>query len=161
MNGRMKNLVAVVTGGGSGYLGSAITRELDAAGAHTLCIDLPGKAESLVRQHGLQRTTPMSFGVSAVAELPGFVDRCAREHGEPDGFVHLAFTSYAGKRLEQLTAADFQHTLDAALVPAFVLSRAVAECMKRAAPAAWCCSPACTASSPSIRESASSLRYWV
>lgn len=40
------------------------------------------------------------------------------------------FAAAAGKRLEQLTAADFQHTLGAVLVPAFVLSRAVAECMK-------------------------------
>jgi NAD(P)-dependent dehydrogenase (short-subunit alcohol dehydrogenase family) len=39
------------------------------------------------------------------------------------------FAAAAGKRLEQLTAADFQHTLGAVLVPAFVLSRAVAECM--------------------------------
>ncbi|MSU66597.1 MAG: SDR family oxidoreductase [Opitutus sp.] len=116
--------------GGAGYLGSAITLELDRCGAHTLCIDLPGKSEAFVQQHGLKQTTPVSFNLADVPGLPGFVDRCAQAHGEPDGFVHLAFASSAGKRLEQLTPADFQHTFATALTPAFVLGRAVGELMK-------------------------------
>ncbi len=116
--------------GGAGYLGSAITLELDRCGAHTLCIDLPGKAEALVQQHGLKKTTPVAFDLTDVPGLTGFVDKCARTHGEPDGFVHLAFASSAGKRLEELTPGEFQHTFDAALTPAFVLSRAVGEIMK-------------------------------
>ncbi|MDB6167596.1 MAG: short-chain dehydrogenase/reductase [Verrucomicrobia bacterium] len=116
--------------GGAGYLGSAIVRELDRAGARTLCIDLPGKAEALVNQHGLKNTVPVSCDLTQVAQLPGFVTQSAAAHGVPDGVVHLAFASSAGRTLEQLTAAEFQHTFAAALTPAFVLGRAVAECMK-------------------------------
>ncbi|MGH7945925.1 MAG: SDR family oxidoreductase, partial [Opitutaceae bacterium] len=46
------------------------------------------------------------------------------------GLVHLAYTSTAGKRLEQITPADFQRTFDDALTPTFVLCRALAERMK-------------------------------
>ena len=116
--------------GGAGYLGSAITRELDRSGAHTVCIDLPGKAEAFVQAEGLGHTTPLSFDLADVPSLAGFVSQCAQSHGVPDGFVHLAFASSAGKRLEQLTPAEFQHTFDAALTPAFVLGRAVGELMK-------------------------------
>ncbi|MEO6874623.1 MAG: SDR family oxidoreductase [Opitutaceae bacterium] len=116
--------------GGAGHLGSAIVRELDASGAHTLCIDLPGKAEALVHQHALRHTTPAAFDLTDVDGLPALIAQSAQVHGVPDGFVHLAYASSAGKRLEQLTPADFQHTFDKALTPAFVLSRAVAELMK-------------------------------
>ena len=46
--------------GGAGYLGSAITLELDAQCAKVICFDLPGRAEALVQQHQLSRTVPLS-----------------------------------------------------------------------------------------------------
>ncbi|MDI1334896.1 MAG: SDR family oxidoreductase [Lacunisphaera sp.] len=116
--------------GGAGYLGSAITRALDAAGARTLCLDLPGKAEALIRQHDLRLTTAASFDLTDVAGLPRFIEQCAHTHGVPDGLVHLAFASSAGQRLEELTAGDFQQTFADAVSPAFVLSRGVAQLMK-------------------------------
>ena len=116
--------------GGAGYLGSAIVQELDRVGARVLCIDLPGKAAALVREHGLKHTTAVSFDVTDVANLEAFVKQNAAAHGVPDGFVHLAFASSAGKRFEQLTSDDFQRTMSGALTPAFVLSRAIAEQMK-------------------------------
>lgn len=116
--------------GGAGHLGSPIVCALDAAGARVLCIDLPGKAEALVRTHALAHTTPAAFDLTDVNGLAAFVTQCAQAHGVPDGFVHLAYASSAGKRLEQLTPGEFSYTFDAALTPAFVLSRAVAELMK-------------------------------
>ena len=116
--------------GGAGYLGSAIVRALDAAGARTLCIDLPGRAEAFVRDNALTATTPVSCDLAAVAAIPEFVNEQVRLHGVPDGLVHLAFASSAGKRLEELTPAEFQHTFDAGVTPGFVLSRAVAEHMR-------------------------------
>jgi NAD(P)-dependent dehydrogenase (short-subunit alcohol dehydrogenase family) len=61
---------------------------------------------------------------------PEMIDRMIAQHGVPDGLVHLAFASSAGKRLEDLTSAEFQRTFDRALTPTFVLCRYLAERMK-------------------------------
>ena len=58
------------------------------------------------------------------------VDRTVQAHGLPDGLVHLVTASSAGKRLEQLSADEFQRTFDLALTPSFVLCRELAERMK-------------------------------
>ncbi|MBS0661661.1 MAG: SDR family oxidoreductase [Verrucomicrobia bacterium] len=116
--------------GGAGYLGAPIVRALDAAGAATLCLDLPGRAAALVAAHGLARTVAVDADLSHADAVAALVDGLAERHGAPDGLAHLAFASSAGRRLEELTAAEFQHTFDAALTPAFVLARAVAEQMR-------------------------------
>jgi NAD(P)-dependent dehydrogenase (short-subunit alcohol dehydrogenase family) len=116
--------------GGAGYLGSVITRELDAQGAQVICIDLAGRAEALVREHALTRTVPLSLDVNDAAALPAVLDATIAAHGLPDGVAHLAFASSSGHRLETLPAAEFQKTFDLALTPTFVLCRALAEKMK-------------------------------
>ena len=114
--------------GGAGYLGSAITEALDAAGAKVLCFDLAGRAAALGREKNLRRTIGLDFDFNDTAALPGFVDAMAAEHGLPDGLVHLMMVSSAGKRLEEITPEEFQKTLD--LTPTFVLCRALAGRMK-------------------------------
>jgi NAD(P)-dependent dehydrogenase (short-subunit alcohol dehydrogenase family) len=116
--------------GGAGYLGSAITRELDREGAKVLCIDLPGNAEALVAREKLTHTIPVACNLADPAVLPAFVADAIAKHGVPDGHAHLTFASSAGKRLEELSAADFQSTLDQSLPAAFVLCRALADAMK-------------------------------
>jgi NAD(P)-dependent dehydrogenase (short-subunit alcohol dehydrogenase family) len=116
--------------GGAGYLGSAITRELDREAAKVICIDLTGKAEALVAQARLARTIPVSCNLADAAALPDFIADTVAKHGVPDGHVHLTYASSSGKRLEELSVADFQGTLDQALPPTFVLCRALADAMK-------------------------------
>lgn len=116
--------------GGAGYLGSPITRELDAQCAKVVCIDLPGRAEALVREHALTRTVPHTLDVNDAAALPAAIDALIAAHGVPDGVAHLAFASSSGHTLESLPAAEFQKTLDHAVTPTFVLCRALAEHMK-------------------------------
>jgi NAD(P)-dependent dehydrogenase (short-subunit alcohol dehydrogenase family) len=116
--------------GGAGYLGSAITAALDAQCAKVLCFDLPGRAETFVREQKLTHTVPLSLDVNHAAGLPAALDALLAEHGVPDGVVHLVTASSSGKRLEALTADDFQKTFDLALTPAFVLCRHLAERMK-------------------------------
>lgn len=116
--------------GGAGYLGSPVTAALDAAGARVICIDLAGRAEALVRERKLSRSTGLTFDCSDAAALPDFIEATAARHGVPDGVAHLAFASSAGKRLEQLLPEEFRRTLDLALTPAFVLCRTLAERMK-------------------------------
>jgi NAD(P)-dependent dehydrogenase (short-subunit alcohol dehydrogenase family) len=116
--------------GGAGHLGAPITAALDAAGATVLCFDLAGRAENLVREKNLARTTGITFDFSATDSLPGLIEATIAQHGIPDGIAHLAFASSAGKRLEQLAPEEFQKTFDLALTPTFVLCRALAERMK-------------------------------
>jgi NAD(P)-dependent dehydrogenase (short-subunit alcohol dehydrogenase family) len=116
--------------GGAGYLGSAITIELDQVAAKILCFDLPGRAEALVRDHGLKRTIPLTVDINRADTLPGELDRLLAEHGVPDGVVHLVTASSGGKRLEVLTPEEFQRTFDLALTPTFILCRTLAERMK-------------------------------
>lgn len=116
--------------GGAGYLGSAITIELDQVGAQVLCFDLPGKAEALVREQGLKRTVPLSADINDSSCLPAVLEGLMAEHGVPDGVVHLVPASSSGKSLEALSPAEFQRTLDLALTPSFILCRTLAERMK-------------------------------
>jgi NAD(P)-dependent dehydrogenase (short-subunit alcohol dehydrogenase family) len=116
--------------GGAGYLGTPITAALDAAGAKVLCLDLNSRAEKLVAERRLSRTTGLTFDCSDAAALPAFLEAMMAAHGVPDGVAHLAFASSAGKRLEQLLPEEFQRTFDLALTPTFVLCRTLAEQMK-------------------------------
>ena len=103
--------------GGAGYLGSAITTELDAQCAKVICFDLPGRADALVREHNLTRTVPLSIDINDAAAMPSMVQQTVEAHGLPDGVVHLVTASSAGKRLEQLSADEFLRTFDLALTP--------------------------------------------
>lgn len=115
--------------GGAGYLGSPITAALDAAGAKTICLELPGRAEALVRERGLTRTVPVSIDLTDLAAQAATVQQLVAEHGTPDGLVHLPFVSSSGKKMEEITAADMDRTLTGSLTPAFELCRAVATVM--------------------------------
>ena len=116
--------------GGAGYLGSAITAELDTQCAKVICIDLPGRAEAIVREQRLARTVSLSLDVNDAASLPAGIAAAVAAHGLPDGVVHLAMASSSGKRLENLTPGEFQQTFDLALTSTFVLCRDLAERMK-------------------------------
>ncbi|MSU53712.1 MAG: SDR family oxidoreductase [Opitutaceae bacterium] len=116
--------------GGAGHLGTPITTALDEAGAKVLCFDLDGRAENLVRERKLTRTTGITCDLSDATALPGVIDDAIARHGLPDGLAQLAFASSAGKRLEQLLPSEFQRTFDLALTPTFLLCRALAEKMK-------------------------------
>ena len=116
--------------GGAGYLGSAITIELDRVGAEVLCFDLPGKAAALVRDQKLARTTPLEVDINQAATLEGVLNELLAKYGVPDGVVHLVTASSSGKRLEVLSPDEFQRTFDLALTPTFILCRTLAERMK-------------------------------
>ncbi len=116
--------------GGAGFLGSAITKALDQIEARVVCMDLAGRAETLVRQASLQHTRPVSWDVSDGAQIDSMVDRMVTEHGVPDGVAYLAYVSSAGKKLEELSRDDVTRTFSLSLPPTFLLSRAIAEKMK-------------------------------
>jgi NAD(P)-dependent dehydrogenase (short-subunit alcohol dehydrogenase family) len=115
--------------GGAGYLGAPITAALDAAGAKVICLELPGKAETLVREKNLTRTTPVALDITDLAAQRETVRRLLDLHGTPHGLVHLPFVSSSGKKMEEISAEDMNRTLTGALTPAFEFCRAVAQAM--------------------------------
>ena len=116
--------------GGAGYLGAPITAALDRAAARTLCFDLGDKPHALVRDRALERTIPVSLDVSDAAALPAQLENLMAEHGVPDGVVHLAYASSAGKTLEDLPIADFAQTFARTVPATFALCRTVAQRMR-------------------------------
>lgn len=129
MSSSLADQLILVTGG-AGYLGSAITAALDAAGARVICCDLPGKSGALVQSARLKRTTPVDANLDTAAAVEGFMARLLASHGIPDGVVHLAFSSSSGQTFESLAPDIFSSTLTQSLTPAFALCRAAAEAMK-------------------------------
>lgn len=115
--------------GGAGYLGSPITAALDAAGARTICIELPGRAEKLVVDHRLKRTIPVSLDISDVPAQRTTLQHIIAKYGPPHGLVHLPFVSSSGKKMEEISIEDLQRTLTGSLPPAFELCRAAAHAM--------------------------------
>mgnify|MGYP003108927785 CR=1 FL=1 len=117
--------------GGAGYLGTPIVQALDTIGAKTVCIDLPGKADALCKDHQLEHTFAESADLCDPDGVPGIVSELAETYGTPDGFVHLAFASSSGKTLDELGAGDFQKTMEGSLTASFLLSRSVSALMDR------------------------------
>lgn len=116
--------------GGAGYLGSAITRALDAEGVDVVCMDLPGHAEALVKEQGLKRTVPLAVDLTNAETAPALVGSTVAQHGLPDGVAHLAIPPASGLPLADLTVAGFQRVLDLSLPPTFAFCRALADRMK-------------------------------
>jgi len=115
--------------GGAGYLGSPITAALDAVGAKVICIELPGRAEQLVKEHGLKRTIAVSLDITDLAAQRAAVPDLVAQHGAPHGLVHLPFVSSSGKKMEDISTDDMTRTLTGSLTPAFEFTRATALAM--------------------------------
>ncbi|MBL9213996.1 MAG: SDR family oxidoreductase [Opitutaceae bacterium] len=116
--------------GGAGYLGTPVVEALDGLAAKTLCIDRGERAADLVKQKGLKRTVPLSFDFTDVKAMPGFIEKTVKDHGLPDGVVHMVWASSGGKTLDQITTDDFDSTMTNGLTPTFLLCRTLANLMK-------------------------------
>ncbi len=111
--------------GGAGYLGQAVVRSLEKAGAEVVCIDIGDRAAQFVQHENLTHTRPASFDLNDTEQAPAFVARLAAQYGAPNGLVNLAFGSTA-KQLEELTADDFDRVNHAALTATFIVARETA-----------------------------------
>lgn len=118
--------------GGAGYLGSSVTKALDAAGAQTVCLDRPGLAEDFVKQGHWQHTVAEDCDLYDVEGLPALVETLIQKHGVPHGVVNLVAATSRGKSFEEITADDFNSTCNGGLAAGFILARAVAHAMKSA-----------------------------
>ncbi|HRE83619.1 MAG TPA: NAD-dependent epimerase/dehydratase family protein, partial [Opitutaceae bacterium] len=97
--------------GGAGYLGSAIVSALDAAGVTTVCFDLAGRAELMVREKNLKNTIPVTADLSHIDTQRKAVSDALENYGVPDGVAHLTFASSPGTRVEDMSTDEFSRTL--------------------------------------------------
>ena len=115
--------------GGAGWLGQATVACLAQLGARVLCADLPGRSAAF-----LAEAKPPGDILAAdldahdTGAIAGFVKRHLEDLGPPHGLVNLTYASTA-KRLDDLSAEDFDRVNHGNLTATFVLSRAVAESM--------------------------------
>lgn len=118
--------------GGAGYLGRSVVTTLVELGANVLCVDLnEGALSSFLEDHQLhEQVTPAILDASDPAAISSFVAEQLQARGVPHGMVVMTMSSTA-KRLDDLTAEDFDATNHGNLTATFVLSRAVANAMTK------------------------------
>jgi len=117
--------------GGAGYLGTPITVALDSLCKKSICFDLNGRAEALIKEKNLTRTVGYSADVLDVNKVEGIVDKVCAEHGVPDGVAHLAYAGFSGgKKFEDITGESFTKTMAVSLPATFIFARALADRMK-------------------------------
>lgn len=110
---RLREGVAIVTGGGSG-IGRALCGELAGAGAHVIVVDIAGDAaegvaDALKGRGG--RAEAVTLDVRDAAAVRALVERVAAEHGRLDWMFNNAGISIAGEVLDG-TLSDWDRIID-------------------------------------------------
>lgn len=118
--------------GGAGYLGRAVVSTLVDLGANVLCVDLNERAlTSFLEDSQLHaHVTPAILDAGDPDAITAHVAEQLQTRGVPHGVVVMTMASTA-KRLDDLTAEDFDATNHVNLTATFVLARAVANAMKQ------------------------------
>ena len=112
--------------GGAGYLGQSVVRLLARLGADVLCADLRGKAEEFVAAGNLgSKVHAADFDITDTGASPSWIAEQVAAHGTPHGVAVLTYASTA-KKLEDLTAADFDSVSHGNLTSTFVFARSIA-----------------------------------
>ena len=115
--------------GGAGYLGRATVGLLAVMEARVLCVDLDDRAQHFVDDATLGASVKAaSLDAHDVGAVETFVEQHLASHGVPDGLVIMTYASTA-KRLEDLSAEDFDKANHGNLTATFALARAVASRM--------------------------------
>lgn len=114
--------------GGAGYLGQATTVMLSRAGAHILCVDLEDRAEKFVQAELPDRVISATLDVRDTAAIESLVATHIAIHGVPHGMVNLTYASTA-KKLEDLTAEEFDQANQTNLTATFILCREIGKHM--------------------------------
>lgn len=115
--------------GGAGYLGRKVVLQLLDMGAHVLCIDLADFAQTFIQSCETSKNLVAdSLDIRDVEAVGEFVDERIAKHGVPDGMVNLTYLSTA-KKLEELTAEEFDDVNHGGLTATFILARAIGQHM--------------------------------
>lgn len=117
--------------GGAGYLGTPIVCALDKAGARTVCVDLPGRAQAMIGERRLTRAVAEEFDIGETDSIAGFAVALNRKYGPPSGVVMLALGTSIGKPFSDISAADFERTFRLSVTANHLLARSAADLMEK------------------------------
>ena len=127
---RLKDKVAVVTGGGRG-IGRDIVLAYAREGAHVIVNDVdPATAEATAAEAAQlgSNSLPVVADVARAADVARLIDTTVRERGRVDIVVNNAMRIVPGK-LEELPEAAWDTTMNIGLKGAFMVSQAAARHM--------------------------------
>ena len=110
--------------GGAGHLGQAAVALAAGMGAKVLCADLGGRAAAFVQSQSQSGITPAALDVCDDSAVRDFVLQQIGQRGVPDGVVVMTYASTA-KRLEEITASDFDTANHGNLTGTFLLVREI------------------------------------
>ncbi len=115
----------VWTIGGAGYLGGAVVKQLAELGARVLCADLGDRAQEFTAElppgHSV---VPATLDARDSPAVEAFIAKQIAARGVPHGLVVMTYSSTA-KRMEELSAADFDAANNGNLTATFLLVRGV------------------------------------
>lgn len=117
--------------GGAGYLGQATVLALHTLGAKILCVDLGDRAEAFVKKQNLTNAAFAELDIRDTGRAEQFVGDQIADRGVPDGYVNLT-TATTAKKMEELTADDFDEVNHGGLTATFILTRAIGSRMAAA-----------------------------
>jgi NAD(P)-dependent dehydrogenase (short-subunit alcohol dehydrogenase family) len=129
---RLKDRVAIVTGGGSS-IGLAIAERLSADGASVVIADIANAAQAA---GGLEKASRAALGlatdVSSESDVQQMVDKTMARFGRIDVLVNNAAVSKTLKMtpFEQLTVAEWRKVLDVNTIGTFLCCRGVSAAMR-------------------------------
>ena len=127
---RLKDKVALVTGGGRG-IGRDIVLAYAREGAHVVVNDIdPATAEATAKDAGAlgSKSLPVVADVAKSADITRLIEMIVRERGRIDIVVNNAMKIVPGK-LEALPEAAWDTTMNIGLKGAFLVSQAAAKHM--------------------------------
>jgi NAD(P)-dependent dehydrogenase (short-subunit alcohol dehydrogenase family) len=127
---RLKDKVAVVTGGGRG-IGRDIVLAYAREGAHVIVNDIDGATAEATAAEAAElgsKSLGIAADVASAADVSRLIDTAVRERGRVDIVVNNAMRVVPGK-LEELPEAAWDATMNIGLKGAFMVSQAAARHM--------------------------------
>lgn len=121
----------VLIAGGAGYLGEAVCWRLAEAGARVVIADIAvERARALAAQLAGDgdRAEAVALDIADEESIRATVEQAARGRGKIDVLINATFHA-SGKRVEELTGAEFDRANRVNLTGAFLLARAAADRM--------------------------------
>jgi 3-oxoacyl-[acyl-carrier protein] reductase len=121
---RLKEKVALVTGGGSGF-GEGICAKFAAEGAHVLVVDLNIEGAMRVAHDIGPAAQPLQADVSKAADVHRMVEAAYNRFGQLDILVNNAGVSHLPAPMEEVSEADFDRVLAVNVKAIYLAAREV------------------------------------
>lgn len=126
---RLKDKVAIVTGGGSGF-GEAIASRFAEEGARVVVVDLRGEAAARVANGIGAAAMALTADVSCADDVSAVVEETCKEMGPPDILVNNAGTTHRNQPLLETDEASFDRVFAVNVKSIYHFVRAVAPKMR-------------------------------